>query len=414
MSRYQDTLDWLFQQLPMYQRVGKVAYKADLKNTIDLMSLLGEPQNSFKSIHVAGTNGKGSSSHMLAAIFQAAGYKTGLYTSPHLVDFRERVRINGACIPHEKVCDFVDEYRDDFSKLGLSFFEMTVGLAFHHFRAEKVDIAIIEVGMGGRLDSTNVVEPLISLITNIGLDHTEFLGDTLEKIAGEKAGIIKTNRPVVISEIQDETKSVFIEKAKDMSAPIYFAPEHISYQQSNYQTDLIGNYQEKNLLGVCMVVRLAEELGFQLKETMQTGLSAVSKSTGLKGRWQILNHRPLTVCDTGHNEAGVKYLIDQIKSNSYRQLHIVWGMVGDKDSEAVLSLLPKSAIYYFCAAAIPRAKDTKLLKQEALKIGLAGKAYPSVVSAYTEAQNATHNDDFIFIGGSTFIVADLLKFLEEA
>lgn len=407
-------MDWLFQQLPMYQRVGKVAYKADLQNTIDLMALLGEPQNSFKSIHVAGTNGKGSSSHMLAAIFQAAGYKTGLYTSPHLVDFRERVRINGACIPHEKVCDFVDKYRDDFSKLGLSFFEMTVALAFDHFRAEKVDIAIIEVGMGGRLDSTNVVDPLISLITNIGLDHTEFLGDTLEKIAGEKAGIIKANRPVVISEIQDETKNVFIEKAQNLSAPIYFAPEHISYQQSNYQTDLIGNYQEKNLLGVCMVVRLAEDLGFQLKETMQAGLSSVSKLTGLRGRWQILQNRPLTVCDTGHNEAGVKYLVDQIKSNSYRQLHIVWGMVGDKDSQAVLRLLPKSAIYYFCAAAIPRAKDAELLKQEALKIGLAGKAYSSVVSAYSEAQKVTQQDDFIFIGGSTFIVADLLKYFEQS
>ena len=378
------------------------------------MSLLGEPQNSFKSIHVAGTNGKGSSSHMLAAIFQAAGYKTGLYTSPHLVDFRERIRINGECIPHEKVCDFVDDHRVDFRNLGLSFFEMTVGLAFHHFREEKVDIAIIEVGMGGRLDSTNVIDPLISLITNIGLDHTEFLGDTLEKIAGEKAGIIKTNRPVVISEIQDETKPVFIDKAKEVSAPIYFAPEEISYQQSNYQTDLVGNYQQKNLLGVCMVVRLAEKLGFQLKGTMQVGLSSVSKLTGLKGRWQILKTHPLTVCDTGHNEAGVKYLVDQIKSNSFRQLHIVWGMVGDKDSQVVLSLLPKSAIYYFCAADIPRAKDAELLKQEALKIGLAGKAYPSIASAYATVQKVTHNDDFIFIGGSTFVVADLLKYLEQS
>ncbi len=413
MSRYQDTLDWLFQQLPMYQRVGKVAYKADLQNTIALMSLLGEPQKTFKSIHVAGTNGKGSSSHMLAAIFQAAGYKTGLYTSPHLVDFRERVRINGDCIPHEKVCDFVEEYRADFSRLGLSFFEMTVGLAFHYFSEEKVDIAIIEVGMGGRLDSTNVVDPLISLITNIGLDHTEFLGDTLEKIALEKAGIIKANRPVVISEIQKESQEVFKEKARQLSAPIYFAPEEISYQQSNYQTDLIGNYQAKNLLGVCMVTRLAEDLGFKLSESMPKALASVSSLTGLKGRWQILNKRPLTVCDTGHNEDGVKYLVDQIKGNSHRQLHIVWGMVGDKDSQAVLSLLPKSAIYYFCAATIPRAKDAEILKQEALKIGLAGKSYASVVSAYQAAQKVSHQNDFIFIGGSTFVVADLLKYLEE-
>ena len=413
MSRYQETLDWLFQQLPMYQRVGKVAYKADLNNTIALMKLLEEPQNSFKSIHVAGTNGKGSSSHMLAAIFQAAGYKTGLYTSPHLVDFRERIRINGECIAQEKVCDFVDRYKDSFSQLGLSFFEMTVGQAFHHFREEKVDIAIIEVGMGGRLDSTNVIDPLISLITNIGYDHTEFLGDTLEKIAGEKAGIIKANRPVVISEIQAETKEVFKAKALEVSAPIYFALEEITYQQSNYKSDLIGRYQAKNLLGVLMVIRLAEKLGFNLQDHIQEGLSSVSKLTGLRGRWDIIQENPLTVCDTGHNEAGVRELIDQIKSNSFRQLHMVWGMVGDKDSQAILSLLPKSAIYYFCAASIPRAKDADVLKQEALKLGLAGKSYASVEEAYQQAQKNTHADDFIFVGGSTFVVADFLKSIDQ-
>lgn len=413
MSRYQETLDWLFQQLPMYQRVGKVAYKADLNNTIALMKLLEEPQNSFKSIHVAGTNGKGSSSHMLAAIFQAAGYKTGLYTSPHLVDFRERIRINGECIAPEKVCDFVDTYKDSFSQLGLSFFEMTVGLAFHHFREEKVDIAIIEVGMGGRLDSTNVIDPLISLITNIGYDHTEFLGDTLEKIAGEKAGIIKANRPVVISEIQAETKEVFKAKALEVSAPIYFALQEITYQQSKYSSDLIGRYQAKNLLGVLMVIRLAEKLGFNLQDHIQEGLSSVTKLTGLRGRWDIIQENPLTVCDTGHNEAGVRELIDQIKSNSFRQLHMVWGMVGDKDSQTILSLLPKSAIYYFCAASIPRAKDADVLKQEALKMGLAGKSYASVGEAYQEAQKNTHAEDFIFVGGSTFVVADFLKSIDQ-
>ena len=413
MSRYQETLDWLFQQLPMFQRVGKIAYKADLDNTIALMELLGQPQKSFKSIHVAGTNGKGSSSHMLAAIFQAAGYKTGLYTSPHLVDFRERIRINGECIPQEKVCDFVDQYRPSFNQLGLSFFEMTVGLAFHHFRAEKVDIAIVEVGMGGRLDSTNVIDPLISLITNIGLDHTEFLGDTLEKIAGEKAGIIKANHPVVISEIQAETKEVFKAKAQEVSAPIYFALEEITYQQSSYSSDLIGKYQAKNLLGVLMVVRLAEKLGFKLQDSIQDGLKAVHQLTGLRGRWDIIQQNPLTVCDTGHNEAGIKEIVDQIKSNSFRQLHIVWGMVGDKDSQAILRLLPKNAIYYFCAAAIPRAKDAELLKQEALKIGLAGKNYASVAEAYQQAQKNTSADDFIFVGGSTFVVADLLVYLDK-
>lgn len=413
MSRYQETLDWLFQQLPMYQRAGKVAYKADLNNTIALMKLLEEPQNSFKSIHVAGTNGKGSSSHMLAAIFQAAGYKTGLYTSPHLVDFRERIRINGECIAQEKVSDFVDRYKDNFSQLGLSFFEMTVGLAFHHFREEKVDMAIIEVGMGGRLDSTNVIDPLISLITNIGYDHTEFLGDTLEKIAGEKAGIIKANRPVVISEIQAETKEVFKAKALEVSAPIYFALKEITYQQSNYKSDLIGRYQTKNLLGVLMVIRLAEKLGFNLHDHIQEGLSSVSKLTGLRGRWDIIQENPLTVCDTGHNEAGVRELIDQIKSNSFRQLHMVWGMVGDKDSQTILSLLPKSAIYYFCAASIPRAKDAEILKQEALKFGLAGKSYASVEQAYQQAQKNTQADDFIFVGGSTFVVADFLKSIDQ-
>jgi dihydrofolate synthase/folylpolyglutamate synthase len=414
LSGYQETLDWLFQQLPMYQRVGKVAYKADLNNTIALMEALGQPQDSFKSIHVAGTNGKGSSSHMLAAVFQAAGYKTGLYTSPHLLDFRERIRINGECIPEERVTEFVEKNRNSFTDLGLSFFEMTVGLAFHHFREEKVDIAIVEVGMGGRLDSTNVIDPLISLITNISFDHTEFLGNSLEKIASEKAGIIKAERPIVISEIQSETKAVFKEKAHQLGSNIYFAPEEISYQQSDYSCDLIGKYQTKNLLGVLMVIRLAESLGFNLKSHIQEGLSAVSKLTGLRGRWEIISEDPLTVCDTGHNEDGIKEVIDQIKSYRYRQLHIIWGMVADKDSTAILNLLPKSAIYYFCAADIPRAKDADILKQEALKLGLAGKSYASVAEAYQTAQKNTHHDDFIFVGGSTFIVADFLKHLQEA
>lgn len=408
MSRYQETLDWLFQQLPMYQRIGKAAYKADLENTWALMKLLDHPEKGFKSVHVAGTNGKGSSSHMLAAIFQEAGYKTGLYTSPHLVDFRERIRINGELISEEAVIQFVDTFRDKFTNLNLSFFEMTVGLAFDHFRNEKVDIAIIEVGMGGRLDSTNVVDPELSLITHIGLDHTQFLGDTLPKIAVEKAGIIKKGKPVVISERQAECDFVFKEKATALNAPIYFASDEVSSSRLYLDLDLKGDYQENNLRGVLCAVDRLEEKSWKLKDSVESALSKVSSLTGLRGRWEVMQQQPLTICDTGHNITGVKAIMDQLKKLSYRQLHIVWGMVGDKQVKDILRIMPQSAFYYFTQASIPRAMDSEELKREALKFGLAGKAYPSVKEAVKAAKALTLSDDLLFIGGSTFVVADFL------
>lgn len=409
MSRYAETLDWLFAQLPMYQRIGKAAYKADLSNTWQLMEILNQPQNSFKSVHVAGTNGKGSSAHMLAAIFQEAGYKTGLYTSPHLVDFRERIKINGQMISEEAVISFVDQHQDQFKDIGLSFFEMTVGLAFDYFRQEEVDIAIVEVGMGGRLDSTNVLLPELSLITHIGLDHQNFLGDTLAKIAAEKGGIIKEATPVVISERQEECDPVFIEMAAKQEATIHFALDEVASARLFLDLDLKGDYQEHNLRGVLCAIDHLEEQGWKIKSSAAKALSKVIPLTGLRGRWELINRRPLTICDTGHNQTGVRALMDQIKKHSFRQLHIIWGMAMDKDVRDILSLLPPSAFYYFTQADIPRAMPAEALKREALKFGLAGKAYPSVAAAYKVAQENTLNDDFIFIGGSTFIVADLLK-----
>lgn len=413
MSRYQETLDWLFQQLPMYQRIGKAAYKADLKNTWKLMEILGEPQKEFKSVHVAGTNGKGSSAHMLAAIFQEAGYKTGLYTSPHLVDFRERIRINGEVISENSVIEFVDQYQKTFTEIGLSFFEMTVGMAFDHFRKEEVDIALIEVGMGGRLDSTNVIRPDLSLITHIGLDHTQFLGDTLAKIAGEKAGIIKEKVPVVISERQTECDFVFQTKAEELHAPIYFATDEVASSRLYLDLDLKGDYQENNLRGVLCAVDRLEDLGWKIKGHVESALKKVKALTGLKGRWEIIQEQPLTICDTGHNITGVKAVIDQIKKHSYRQLHIVWGMVGDKQVKDILRVMPQSAFYYFTQASIPRAMNSDELKREALKFGLAGKSYPDVASAVKAAKANTLSDDLLFIGGSTFVVADYFSELDH-
>lgn len=393
----------------MFQRIGKAAYKADLSNTLALMEALEHPEQAFKSIHVAGTNGKGSSSHMLAAIFQKAGYKTGLYTSPHLVDFRERIRINGEMIPEASVVDFVDENKAGFEKLGLSFFEMTVGLAFDYFRKEKVDIAIVEVGMGGRLDSTNVLNPELSLITHIGFDHMQYLGDTLAKIAGEKAGIIKENTPVVISERQAECDAVFMAKAKELSAPIHFASDEVSTTRLYVDLDLRGDYQDHNLRGVLCSLDRLEEMGWQLKETATQALQNVSGLTGLRGRWEIMREQPLTICDTGHNITGVRAIMDQLKKHSYRQLHIVWGMVADKQLKEILRAMPQSAFYYFTQASIPRALDAEELKREALKFGLAGKSYPTVAEAVSAAESQVLNDDLLFIGGSTFVVADYLS-----
>jgi dihydrofolate synthase/folylpolyglutamate synthase len=426
---YQETLDWMFSQLPMYQRIGAAAYKADLNNTIALLDLLGNPQNDFKSVHVAGTNGKGSTSHMLASIFQEAGYKTGLYTSPHLRDFRERIRINGTMIPEDRVTAFIEAYRSQFETMGLSFFEMTVGMAFDYFASEKVDIAIVEVGMGGRLDSTNLITPELSVITNIGLDHVQYLGDTLEKIAHEKAGIIKDGVPVVIGETQPETQPVFIETAEAHHSPIFFADQrfdcdkiHIeSHRMQQYDVwkdselyleacslPLMGNYQRKNLTTVMCAVDLLRK-PFQLDDdAIRDGIANVIRNTHLMGRWQILNDDPLTIADTGHNVDGIREVVLQLAEMSYNKLHFVLGMVNDKDIDHVLQLLPHHCEYYFCKADIPRGLDANILAQKAFDLGLRGKVYDSVRDAYQSAVNAAHFDDVVFVGGSNFIVAEVV------
>lgn len=404
---YQECLDWLFGQLPMYQRVGGAAYKADLSNTLLLMEILGHPENKFKSIHVAGTNGKGSVSHMLAAIFQKAGYKTGLYTSPHLKDFRERIRINGEMIPEDKVVNFVDQHKEHFTSLGLSFFEMTVGMAFQYFADEQVDIAIVEVGMGGRLDSTNVITPELSIITNISLDHTQFLGNTKTLIAAEKGGIIKPGIPVVIGERDEESSPVFEEIAKERNSPISFAEDIIPWRAVD-ALDLKGMYQERNVRTVLAAVKILLEQGHNLHIHLEEALNNTAKLTGLRGRWEQIGDKPKIICDTGHNEAGVQMVLDQIKRESYRQLHIVWGMVGDKDISTILRMLPKHAIYYFCKPDIPRGKNAEELGREAVRFGLSGKSYPSVTKALEAARSHTLSDDLIFVGGSTFVVGEVI------
>ena len=404
---YQECLDWLFTQLPMYQRVGGAAYKADLSNTHKLMNLLDHPENKFKSVHVAGTNGKGSTSHMLAAIFQKAGYKTGLYTSPHLKDFRERIRINGEMIPEEDVVGFVRNHKAKFESIGLSFFEMTVGMAFQYFADEKVDIAIVEVGMGGRLDSTNVVTPELSIITNISLDHTQFLGNDLASIAGEKGGIIKENVPVIIGEHHSETDPVFEQLAEAKNAPWTFAEDLIPMRELD-ELDLKGIYQKKNIRTVLASVQKLQEKGYKLGNTLKQALQNASKLNGLRGRWETLSASPRVICDTGHNEAGVKLIVEQLTKEPFESLHIVWGMVGDKDISGVLKLLPKQAIYYWCKPNIPRGKDAEELKQEASLIGLKGAAYDSANSALEAAKSQASVKDLIFLGGSTFVVADVI------
>ena len=426
---YPETLDWMYNKLPMYQRIGGAAYKVGLDNTIALLDLLGNPHLNFRSVHVAGTNGKGSTSHMLASIFQEAGYKTGLYTSPHLRDFRERIRINGEMIPQERVVSFIEKHRQTFEDMQLSFFEMTVGMAFDYFSDEKVDIAIVEVGMGGRLDSTNLITPELSVITNIGLDHVQFLGDTLAKIAGEKAGIIKEGVPVVIGETQNETRPVFEDKAASCHSPLFFADQifdcdkiHIeSLTQQKYdiwknnelyleacEIPLMGNYQKKNLTTVmCAIDQLREK--YQLSdEHLRSGIANVIRNTHLMGRWQILNDDPLTIADTGHNVDGIREVISQLAEMSYNKLHFVIGMVNDKDIDHVLQLLPHHCEYYFCKADIPRGLDAKILAEKAFELGLRGKVYDSVRDAYQSAVNAAHFDDVVFVGGSNFIVAEVV------
>lgn len=424
---YQETLDYLFNALPMFQRVGASAYKADLTNTIALCTHLGNPQEQFKSIHVAGTNGKGSTSHSLASIFQAAGYKTGLYTSPHLKSFTERIRINGQEINKEDVVEFVAINKVFLDQLQPSFFEMTVGLAFWYFAKEEVDIAIIEVGMGGRLDSTNVISPELCVITNIGFDHTQFLGDTLPLIAGEKAGIIKEAVPVVVSHTQKEIQSVFIQKAASMQANLVFAEQRwevskireAAFRKASYtvkggkeifdlEFDLQGDYQRFNLPGILESVEQLRQQGWKLtKQALQLGLAHVSEYTGLKGRWQILQTQPLTIADTGHNEAGILEVVNQLKNYTYSQLWMVIGMVNDKDISKVLELLPRDATYIFCQANLPRAMDAEFLASKALEKGLSGQIIPKVTEAIEFARKNAGADDLIFIGGSTFVVAEI-------
>ena len=424
---YEETLSYLYKNVPMFQQVGAVAYKGDLSNVLRLCEALGNPQKKFKSIHVAGTNGKGSTSHMLASIMQSAGYKTGLFTSPHLKEFTERIRINGQEVKRKFVVDFVNRIRPLIEEINPSFFEVTVAMAFEYFAQEYVDIAVIEVGLGGRLDSTNIITPDVSVITNIGWDHKDILGDTLEKIAAEKAGIIKPGVSVVISERQTGIDEIFIDRSLKVQAEIHFAVDRFSIIQKNdgqnisyditdagkitltdLHLPLQGYYQRKNLAGVVAAIDILRGKGWNLSnEIVKEGLLNVVSQTGLKGRWQKLSERPLMICDTGHNIDGVKEILAQIKALRFSKLHMVWGMVKDKEISDVLSVLPKDAKYYFCQASIPRALDAAELARQAGVKGLEGVVKPDVNEAIREAKANASVDDMIFIGGSTFVVAEI-------
>lgn len=431
LMNYQETLDYMFNQLPMYQRTGKAAYKADLDNTLALDKHFNHPHEKFKTIHVAGTNGKGSTSHMLTSVLQKAGYKVGLYTSPHLRDFRERIKVNGEVIIEQYVIDFVESGKELFQEIKPSFFEMTVALAFNYFAEQQVDVAVIEVGLGGRLDSTNIIAPELSIITNISFDHTDFLGDTYRKIALEKAGVIKKNIPVVIGRKGAETKGVFINKAEEVQTSIYFAEDEYSvdnlkltsdHKQSftvknnagvlvyeDLKLDLLGLCQRENVITVLMSLDILKEQGFSLsKENIYQGLECASKSTGLLGRWQIIGQHPLIVCDTGHNEDGIRAIVQQIKSISYESLHVVLGVVNDKNIDTILDYLPKDAVYYFTQASIPRALDAHLLAEKAQQKGLRGKVVSNVEDALHEAKEKAGENDMVFVGGSTFVVAEVV------
>ena len=406
---YEATLNYLYDSAPMFQQVGSSAYKEGLENTYALDEHFGHPHRQFRSIHVAGTNGKGSCSHTLAAILQEAGYRVGLYTSPHLMDFRERMRINGETISKEYVVRFVEENRAFFEPLFPSFFELTTAMAFRYFADEQIDVAVVEVGLGGRLDCTNIIQPDLGIITNISLDHTQFLGDTLAKIAGEKAGIIKANIPVVIGETTPETKPVFQTKAAAVHAPIYFAEEDQQLEYPDLECELKGLCQAKNTRTVLTALPLLQKAGYRLdEEVVRNGFKRVCELTGLMGRWQKLQDRPTLICDTGHNIGGIAYIAEQLQQQHYRKLHIVIGMVSDKDIRGVLALLPKDADYYFTKASVKRALDEHELQQLGIQSGLSGKCYPDVPSAVRAAQQKSLPEDFIFVGGSSFIVADLL------
>ena len=403
---YQETIQYLYAQLPMFQRVGQAAYKADLSNITRICNLLGNPQNQFKSIHVTGTNGKGSVTHMLASVLQEAGYKVGIYCSPHLVDFRERVKVNGQMISKQEVIDFVAQCKDLFDEIQPSFFEYTTALAFQCFAQQKVDVAVVEVGLGGRLDSTNVITPELSVITNIGLDHTNILGDTIGKIAVEKAGIIKIGIPVLIGEKQLETEKVFEEIASKNSSKLSYA------KSVDILCDLNGIYQKKNIATAFSAIQLLKEQGWKIEDkAVEDGFLKVAKNTAFMGRWQVLGSNPMIVCDTGHNKEGVEYVVQQLAQEKYEQLHIVWGAVKDKDQSKVLELLPKDAIYYFCAPNLERAMSATELKDIAQQKSLIGQSYSSVNEAFLEAKKAANAADFVFVGGSTFVVAEVLSAL---
>ena len=426
-TEYQATLQYLYLHLPMYQRIGASAYKEDLTNTLNLCEALRNPHKKFKSVHVAGTNGKGSSSHMMAAILQSAGYKTGLYTSPHLKEFTERIKINGQEVRQEFVVDFVSRIKPILEIIQPSFFETTVAMAFDYFALEKVDIAVIEVGLGGRLDSTNVITPLVSLITNIGYDHMDLLGKTLPQIASEKAGIIKPFVPVVISERQKEVESVFIKKATEENAPIFFSTDFYQLKEKrgsedrvydvyrekelvfeNLECQLKGFYQSKNIPGVLMTLDKLKEQGFSIpEEATRKGIGQVISLTGLKGRWQKINDRPLVICDTGHNVDGIRAVVEQIQATPHKKLHMILGMVKDKDIGAILHLFPKEAFYYFCQAKIPRALPAGELAVKAGAVGLQGTVIGDVNEAIRRAKASASEDDLIFVGGSTFVVAEV-------
>lgn len=428
---YTETLDFLYHSLPVFQHIGGSAYKPGFDNIVALEQELGEPHRRFRSVHVAGTNGKGSVSHMLAAVLQAAGYRTGLFTSPHLKDFRERIKVNGQMISEEEVVNFVEQYREVIDRIQPSFFEITTAIAFDYFAREQVDVAVIEVGMGGRLDSTNVIRPLASVITNISWDHAQFLGDTLEKIAGEKAGIIKEMTPVVIGESQIESQLTFITRAKECSAPILFADQlyrvvdrkyvGVNQQQFTIESrldgetfaltvDLLGDYQRKNILTVLTTLDVLNGSGGLTlpREAVVEGLASAAATTGLSGRWQVVDRAPLTVCDTGHNEGGLREIVAQIARQHYRKLYMVLGFVADKDLDKVLPLLPKEAHYLFTRAGIERALDEKLLAERAAAYGLLGEMLPNVTAAVKRARELASPEDMIYIGGSTFIVAEFL------
>lgn len=426
---YKETLDWMFNKLPMYQRIGAAAYKADLNTTIEILDYLNNPQENFKSVHIAGTNGKGSTSHSLASVFQAAGFKTGLYTSPHLRDFRERIRINGQMIPEDNVVTFIEQHKQKLEELELSFFEMTVAMAFDYFSKEKVDIAIIEVGMGGRLDSTNVIHPELSLITNISLDHVKFLGDCEEKIAAEKAGIIKENTPIVIGETQERSKDVFINKAEEKNSPISFADQIFECRKkdevaldyhtydiyknnelyiSDLKFPLLGNYQKKNLATIICALDILKNKFDISQNNICDGLLNVVKATGLMGRWQVINKKPLAIADTGHNVAGINEVKRQLAETKFEKLHFVLSVVNDKDIEGILELLPKDAEYYYCKADIPRGLSAEILAEKATNCGLNGKVYNSVKEAYAAACINAKENDLVFVGGSNFTVAEVV------